>query len=138
MEAVIADTGFVVALLNRRDSRHADVTALYPQPVSILLPQTVLVEVAYLIGREAGIEIVVAFLQGLPQSRFILVELMVQDISRTAEILEQYADSRVDFVDATVMAIAERLGITTVFTLDRRDFRLFRPNHCDGFTLLPE
>jgi predicted nucleic acid-binding protein len=65
------------------------------------------------------------------------VELTNQDIARTAEILEQYADGRVDFVDATVMAMAERLTITTVLTLDQPDFRIFRPKHCDSFTLLP-
>ncbi|MGB3494677.1 MAG: hypothetical protein WBA57_18260 [Elainellaceae cyanobacterium] len=65
------------------------------------------------------------------------VELANQDIDRTAEILEQYADSKIDFVDANVMAMAERLNITTVLTIDRRDFQLFRAKHCDSFTLLP-
>jgi len=63
--------------------------------------------------------------------------LMDGDMLRTAEILAQYQDSRIDFVDATVMAIAERENIKTVLTLDRRDFSLFRPKHCLSFTLLP-
>jgi uncharacterized protein len=137
METAIADTGFVVALANRTDSRHAEVRPIYTQQQRILLPQTVLVEVAYLLGRDAGVKIVVAFLQGLPASRFTLTELTDQDIARTAEILERYADSRIDFVDATVMAVAERLEIRTVLTIDQRDFRLFRPKHCESFTLLP-
>ncbi len=137
METVIADTGFIVALANKADTRHTEARAVYIQKTHILLPQTVLVEVAYLLGRDAGIVIVVAFLKGLPNSRFIISELTDQDIARTAEILEQYAGSRVDFVDATVMAVAERLNITTVLTLDQRDFRLFRPEHCESFTLLP-
>jgi uncharacterized protein len=137
METVIADTGFIVALTNSNDSRHAEVRPVYIQQQRILLPQTVLVEVAYLLGRDAGIAIVVAFLRGLPASRFTVVELTDQDIARTAAILEQYADSRVDFVDANVMAIAERLNITTILTIDQRDFRLFRPKHCESFKLLP-
>jgi K+-transporting ATPase A subunit len=52
------------------------------------VPQTVLVEVTYLLGRNAGIAIVVAFLRGLSSSRFTTVELTNQDIARTAEILE--------------------------------------------------
>jgi uncharacterized protein len=60
-----------------------------------------------------------------------------EDILRIAEILDRYADSRIDFVDASVMAVAERLNIVTVLTLDRRDFSLFRPRHCDGFVLIP-
>lgn len=54
-----------------------------------------------------------------------------------AEILQIYADSRIDFVDASVMAIAERYGSTQVLTLDQRDFRLFQPKHCDSFVILP-
>jgi uncharacterized protein len=137
METVIADTGFIVALTNSNDNRHAEVRPAYTQQQCILLPQTVLVEVAYLLGRDAGIKVVVAFLRGLPASRFTLIELIDQDIARTAAILEQYADSRIDFVDANVMAIAERLNITTILTIDQRDFQLFRPKHCESFRLLP-
>lgn len=111
--------------------------AIYIQQQMILLPQTVLAEVAYLIGRESGIVTVASFLRGLPVSRFSLIALVEQDILRVAEILNQYADSRIDFVDATVMAVAERLNIVTVLTLDRRDFSLFRPRHCNIFNLIP-
>ncbi len=137
METVIADTGFVVALANRSDSKHQAVKAVYIERQMILLPQTVLAEVAYLIGRESGIGTVASFLKGLPVSRFSLIALVEQVILRVAEILNQYADSRVDFVDATVMAVAERLNIVTVLTLDRRDFSLFRPRHCNSHNLIP-
>lgn len=134
---VVADTGFVVALLNRSDVRHTDVTAVYLRQQQILIPQTVLAEVAYLLGRNAGIMTVVAFLQGMSTSRFKLVALADSDLERVAEILEKYADSRIDFVDASVMAVAERYGSTTILTLDQRDFRLFRPQHCKSFEISP-
>jgi len=134
---IIADTGFVVALLNRLDTRHSEVTTIYTQQEQILLPQTVLAEVAYLLGRNAGGRTVIAFLQGLPASRFRLVALTDQDIKRVAEILADYLDSRIDFVDASVMAVAERYCSTKILTLDQRDFRLFRPKHCDSFEILP-
>ncbi len=137
MERVLADSGFVVALVNRSDQRHDEVVPIYQQYAQILLPQMVLVEVAYLIGRDAGIQTVVQFLKGVPASRFDVIEASAQDIERTAQILEKYADSKVDFVDAIVMAIAERLAITTVLTIDRRDFSIFRPSHCEMFTLRP-
>ena len=126
-----------VALLNRSDAKHQAVVAEYDrQSRPMLLPQTVLGEVAYLVGQVAGITTVAAFLRGLSTSRFRLAALTDQDVQRVAEILQQYADSRVDFVDASVMAVAERYGSTTVLTLDHRDFRLFRPRHCDYFELL--
>jgi predicted nucleic acid-binding protein len=133
----IADTGFVVALLNQRDDRHQNVVPIYLEIPRILLPQTVLAEVAYLLGRDAGILTVTAFLKGLSKSRFQLTTLSDPDIEYTAEILETYADSRIDFVDATVMAIAQRYQSKLILTLDQRDFRLFRPQHCTNFEILP-
>ena len=137
MERVIADTGFVVALANRLDDRHADVVPIYAQYLKILLPQVVLVEVAYLINRDAVMTTVIKFLKGLPASRFELLAAVEQDIARSADILDQYIDSKIDFVDACVMAMAERLNIQTVLTIDQRDFRLFRPTHCESFILKP-
>ena len=137
METVIADTGFIVALTNISDPKHGLVKNVYLKQQNMLMPQTVLAEVAYLVGREAGIKNVATFLQGLSKSRFSLIALTTEDILRIVEILENYIDSRIDFVDASVMAMAERLNITTILTLDYRDFSLFRPKHCDAFVLLP-
>ena len=133
----VADTGFVVALLNRSDTMHTSVTTVYTKQKQILLPQTVLAEVAYLVGRNADLATVVIFLKGLSASRFALIALIDKDVMRVAEILDEYADSRIDFVDASVMAIAERYGNKKILTLDQRDFRLFRPKHCDSFEILP-
>ena len=55
------------------------------------------------------------------------VALTEQDVISVAEILDEYADSRIDFVDASIMAIAERYEIKKILTLDQRDFRLYRP-----------
>jgi predicted nucleic acid-binding protein len=41
------------------------------------------------------------------------------------------------FVDASIIATAERLGVARVYTLDRRHFGLVRPRHVDSFTLRP-
>ncbi|MGB3515082.1 MAG: PIN domain-containing protein [Elainellaceae cyanobacterium] len=133
----IADTGFIVALVDRQDSYHQDVKAIYLQQKEIIVPQSVLAEVAYLLGRAAGISSVVQFLRSLKTSRFELTALTEEDIARIGDVLEEYQDSRIDFVDASVMAIAERLNLTIVLTLDRRDFSLYRPQHCPAFTLLP-
>lgn len=137
MERVIADTGFVVALTNQFDQYHADVSAIYLQYPEILLPQFVLVEVCYLIGRDIGIPGAIQFLRNLPSSRFKVIMAIDTDIERSADILEQYIDSKIDFVDASIMAIAERLNIQTILTIDRRDFQIFRPKHCEYFILKP-
>ena len=64
-------------------------------------------------------------------------ELTIQDLQRTLELLRRYEDAQIGFVDATVVAIAERLKIQRILTTDRRDFSLIRPRHCKQFELLP-
>ena len=88
-----------------------------------------------MLGRDAGIMTVVAFVRGIAASRFNLVALTDADLKRVAEILEKYADSRIDFVDASVMAVVERYASKTILTLDQRDFRLFQPKHCKRFEM---
>jgi hypothetical protein len=46
-------------------------------------------------------------------------------------------DAKLDFADATIIAMAERLEVETILTLDRRDFTFVRPNHTPHFNLLP-
>lgn len=133
----VADTGFAVALLNQHDLHHTAVKKVYANQRQVLLPQTVLTEVAYLLHRDAGTAQVVRFLESLLNSRFQPICLTDQDFARSAAILQQYRDSRIDFVDASVMAIAERYSLDTILTLDRRDFGLYQPPHCSAFILLP-
>jgi len=59
------------------------------------------------------------------------------DLERANAILAQYADNRLDFVDATIVAIAERLNVKQILTLDRRHFGAIRPLHCHALTILP-
>jgi uncharacterized protein len=59
------------------------------------------------------------------------------DWVRIAELVSEYRDLPLGTVDASVVAAAERLGITSLATLDRRHFGVVRPNHAPGFELLP-
>lgn len=133
----IADTSFVVALGNRADKQHLRCRAAYQAEDVIYLSQTVLAEVGYMLGREIGSHALASFLRRLPETKYRILAVQMQDLLRTAEILDQYADSRVDFVDATIAAVAERLRISRVLTLDQRDFRIIRPKHVDYFEVSP-
>jgi uncharacterized protein len=61
----------------------------------------------------------------------------IEDLIRVRQILEKYADNQLDFTDAAIVAMAERLAINRVYTLDRRDFSILSPKHCDYFELFP-
>jgi predicted nucleic acid-binding protein len=133
----VADTSYVVAVTLSADEGHDACTAVHRRERLIYLPQSTLAEVAYLLTKYIGNEGTARFLRDLPNSKYRLVTLRPSDISRTAELLEQYADSRVDFVDATIAAVAERLNITRILTLDQRDFQIIRPKHHAYFEILP-
>ena len=133
----VADTAYVLAIAIEKGRLHDACLAAYKQHELIYLPQTTLAEVAYFITRDYGNAVVARFLIQLPQTKYRLVPLEQEDIVRTAEILAQYADSRVDFVDATIAAVAERLNITRILTLDQRDFQIIRPKHSAYFEIMP-
>lgn len=134
----LLDTGFLYALLNDREQSHA-VVRLAAESLDTFpfLPTPVTVEIAYLIRRDLGANALANFTADLAEPRYALVEPTSTDYRRAATILRQYADAQIDFVDATIAAIAERLNITRILTLDQRHFRLFRPPHCDAFELIP-
>lgn len=134
---VIADSSFVIAVTVATDANHQRCLAVWCQQNIIYLPQSTLAEVMYLITKAVGNRAAARFLIGLPKSKYRLVSLEDTDLARTADILIKYADSRVDFVDASIIAVAERLNIPRILTLDQRDFALVRPLHTERFDLLP-
>jgi predicted nucleic acid-binding protein len=136
--SLLLDTGFLYALLNRTEKNHERVlaaTEAIHEPV--ILPVPAITEVAYLLLRDVGCEAVADFIDSLAASDLILESPQPVDYQRAAQVIRQYADSRVDFVDALIVAIAERLSVTRILTLDVRHFAMFRPSHCKGFELLP-
>jgi uncharacterized protein len=64
-------------------------------------------------------------------------QVTTDDPQRMADLVEQYADMPLGTVDAAVIAIAERLDIHRIATLDRRHFSVVRPRHTTALTLLP-
>lgn len=134
----ILDTSFLFALADRSDRNHdrvLDIAKTIGEP--LLLPSVVLPEICYLISSRLGHQTMRGFLTNLAISATQIEPITARDLARINQILEQYADSQLDFVDAVIVTISERLGITRVLTLDRRDFSLVRPKHCDYFEILP-
>jgi len=59
------------------------------------------------------------------------------DARRIAGLIETYAGLGLGGTDASLIALAERLGTTRIATLDRRHFAVVRPNHTAAFELIP-
>ena len=138
---IVCDTGpLVAAALHNDDDHHAAVelfTSLHLAGRSMLVPGPVVAEVGYLLAREAGAAVEATFLRSLAAGDFTLIELTVDDLNRMADLVERYRDLPLGTTDASVIAVAERLGVDEIATLDRRHFTVVRPAHRPAFALLP-
>lgn len=104
---------------------------------ALVVPTLVVGEVGYLIGSRLGPDIEARFLAGVAGGDVKIEKVSDGDWNRIAELAAQYRDLPLGTVDASVVAAAERLGATTIATLDRRDFSVIRPTHVDAFELVP-
>jgi predicted nucleic acid-binding protein len=138
IEDILVDSSFLIALYDRNSKSYgaAKETARINRG-RYLVPQVVLTEVIYFLKRETGVQGALQFLEEFNASQPYLQDVTVTDLQRVKEIMQQYASSRLDFVDSCIMALSERLAITRVCTLDRRDFTIFRPKHVTTLELLP-
>lgn len=136
--ALILDTGPLYASLDRSDQDHAACRALIEGSLEpIVIPAPVLVEVDYWIGQRLGAGAFVALLADIEAGAYRIVDLQPADYTRVRELVDRYADAAIGFVDASVLAIVERLGEPKLATLDRRHFGLLRPRHVDSLELVP-
>jgi uncharacterized protein len=136
--AVLIDTNILLAHIFRRDDNHKRV-----QQLIIDLGSQAQVVVAPVLGElfymtHVRLDYTHAR-QALSSTRkgFHIEALTDTDLDRMEDIMSDYADAQFDFADIAIMAVAERLNITQIATLDHRDFRIYRPTHCDYFELLP-
>ncbi|MBE9170412.1 PIN domain-containing protein [Pleurocapsales cyanobacterium LEGE 06147] len=134
----ILDTSFLFALADQSDRNHKRVLAVAQSTnEGLVLSVVVLPEICYLIASRLGHKAMRHFVSSLTTKGVRVEPLISEDLVRVHEILQQYADSQLDFTDAAIVTIAEKLAVTRIYTLDRRDFSIIRPSHCDYFELLP-
>jgi uncharacterized protein len=101
------------------------------------VPTLVITEVVYLLATRLGWEAEARFLGDLANGTFVLEPVHPADPLRMIELVAKYHDLPLGSVDASVVAAAERLGVTEVATVDRRHFSVVRPKHVDTFALWP-
>lgn len=138
MKKTLLDSSFLFSVINNEDANHAAcVEVALDNSMEKLVLVTVIPETCYLLHRWLGHKVMRAFVERLQDPLWKIEPVLPADFVRVSEILNQYADARLDLVDATLITAAERLGIDTILTLDQRDFRLVRPKHIDFFEIRP-
>jgi predicted nucleic acid-binding protein len=126
----------MVALINRRDAHHdacASAAERIAYPLFTVWP--VIVEAYYLIDRLGGPADRV--LHWVIRQHIRTMDLRPTDVLRMRQLLKKYADLPMDFADAALVAACERGNIRRIFTVDRRDFLIYRPKHTDQFEVIP-
>lgn len=135
---LLVDTGPLVAAADSDDEHHRVCRALLEEdPGPLVTNAMVIAEAAYLIERQLGPGADAALFDAIIDGTLRVEGLEESDWVRMAELVRSYADMRLGGTDAAVVALAERLGITTIATLNRRHFSVVRPLHINTFELLP-
>jgi predicted nucleic acid-binding protein len=134
---ILVDAGPLVALIDADDRHHEDcveILAAIREPLGTVWPA--ITEAMYLLADvpkgQAGVW------QMLERGAVRLLALGDDDIPRMRQLMEKYADLPMDLADAALVRVADRDGVRTVFTLDRRDFAVYRLPGGRRLGLLPK
>lgn len=123
---IIADTGYWLALANRRDRHHHRAVAV-TQTLSdgLITTWPVLTEVCHLLVSRLSVAAQVTFISEVTQycQLFALSEVHLR---RCAELMEKYRDLPMDLTDASLVVLAEDLGSGAILSTDKRDFNAYR------------
>lgn len=137
---ILVDSNVLAAVLNVRDDQHLRANEFLASTADELkVSPLVIDEVAHLLThRERRWDAQTALLASFGDDDGLsLAELTGDDVARMAQLSAQYESAKIDATDLSIVAIAERLGITSIATFDHRDFTIVRPIHVVAFTLLP-
>jgi predicted nucleic acid-binding protein len=133
---LLVDTGVLFALADRSDAWHRRArTCLASTHDTLLIPVTVLPEVAYLLHERIGPDAERAFIHSIAERELAVEDVQARDWRRIEELMGDYP--AIGMVDASIVALAERLKLTSIATTDRQHFGVIRPKHIERFTLVP-
>jgi uncharacterized protein len=136
--ALIVDRGPLFAAMDRSDpDHHACRELLESATMPLVVTVPVLIELEWLATSRLGAQAFDSVLASIEDGGLVIQDLEADDWSRVRMLCARYADLPLGLVDASVVAIAERLEEPVVASLDRRHFGVVRPRHVPALTLVP-
>ena len=122
---ILVDTGPLVALFDPRDEAHArcvEELKVISEPIATTIP--VLTEAVHLLQPGSiGTQRLIDFITG---GGIEVLFLDDQLLERALKLMAQYRDAPMDLADASLVAVAESRNLRTIFTIDRKDFAIYR------------
>jgi uncharacterized protein len=134
---IIADTGFFLALANRRDAHHTAAAKAYAalaEPLVTTWP--ILTETSHLLLNRLGQQPQHAFLDSWKRGAFRLLPIPETAAPRICQLIHKYRDLPMDLADASLVLLAEHLGHGRILSTDQRDFKTYRWKNHHPFTNL--
>ena len=136
MPAVLVDTGPLVALLDRSDPYHLTCQeTLGSLNDSLVTVWPVMTEAMYMLRSYWQAQD--ALWEMIDTGAVEILVLGKDDVARMRELMRKYRDLPMDLADAALVRVAERERLRRIFTLDRRDFQIYRPSRIGRFAVLP-
>lgn len=136
--ALVLDTGPLLAALDGADPDHPRCAALLTDAAEdLVVPALVLAELDYWCARRLSADAWLIFLDDVVSGAYRVEPPSSADLSRCRDLQDRYRDLSLGVVDASIIALAERLDEPKVATLDQRHFRAVRPAHVAAFELMP-
>ena len=137
MKRILVDTGPLVAILSPEDEYHdACVNALQDMPGPLLSCWPVITEAAWLLRKSP--RAVQRLLQSIDGRFLELLPLAGAEAGDIAALMKRYEDIHPQLADAALVYLAGREKIGTIFTLDRRDFNIYRSGRRSTIRIVPE
>jgi len=133
---ILVDTGPLVALIHQDDNEHSickETFLTFSEPLGTVWP--VLTEALYLLN--FSWEAQNALWEMIQAGAVEILPLGTDDVTRMRELMRKYRDLPMDLADAALVRVAERERLRRIFTLDRRDFQIYRPYRIGRFAILP-
>ena len=121
----LADTGALLAFLDADDKWHGRCVAAFERlRLPLATTAAVLAELFHLLGGDS--QNVTAAWRLLRSDAIAVLPIVDDDLPALDGLMQRYADRPMDFADATLVHVANRTGINTVFTVDHDDFLTYR------------
>jgi len=134
----LVDSSFLYALFRKDDPDHQAVRMVFETvKAEFIIPQVALTETSWLFNRAGGMPLVSAFLDLLSAAELPLQEVTYEDLRRVSSMMREYSGTKLELVDCCIVALAERLHITYIATLDRRDFSIIRTRDGNFLEIVP-
>lgn len=139
MERVLLDTSFLYALFSSSDINHSRVVTLAEKETAeAIIPDVVLPEVKFLFRSAGSLFTAMEFMDALTASQATVEKLTKPDIERANELSRLHRQQQISFTQCSIVALAERFNIKTVYTLEPTPFKIIQPAHSLALQILPE